>query len=114
MYAPNGVGLGGRPMQSLAIIALLQQPNAHSLLEEAYRNAKTPGRLVVLCALRSSDADRFTELSKPLQSSTEVVAKYDGCVGVGRTVAELIAEITTEGECAQLPEWKERLLAHYH
>lgn len=111
VFAPWGVGYGGRPLQALAINVLLTQPNATARLEGFYRTADPPGRLLALCALQSADPGRFSELSKSLTKSTQQVIAYSGGDGRYATVSGVLAEMLTTPVCIDIPKSEERIVS---
>jgi len=113
VFAPWGSGLGGRPIQALAINVLLDQPLAADALEVIYQHAEPPGRLLALCGLQSIDPERFARLAQPLALSHDQVTTYGGCIGVERTAGELLSEMATTPVCSEIPKEKERIVAQF-
>lgn len=113
VYAPWGFGYRGRPMQAMAINVLLDQPEGGDVLEAIYREAKTPGRLLALCGLRSADKRRFVILAAPFRRSTENVPVYEGCTGWEETAAELVSQMDRTEVCSDIPKSKERIVAQF-
>jgi len=113
VFAPWGIGLGGRPTQALAINVLLEQPLAADALEVIYQHAETPGRLLALCGLKSIDPTRFARLAQPLALSHDQVTSFRGCIGVDRTAAELLSEMETTPVCSEIPTIRTRIVAQF-
>src|SRR5207245_9968637 len=55
VFAPWGIGYGGRPLQALALTVLLGQPSSRDILVDVYDHASLPGKLLALCGLQSAD-----------------------------------------------------------
>lgn len=100
-------------MQALAINVLLEQPNGAALLDEVYRDAKLPGRLLVLCGLRSADPSRFGALATSLEISDEAVPVYDDCIGWEKTAAKIVSEISSTQVCTDIARSKERIRGEF-
>jgi hypothetical protein len=114
VFAPWGIGLGGRPIQALAINILLEQPSAADALEVIYQHAETAGRLLALCALRSVDPARFEKLAKPLAVSRDRVTTFGGCIGTEQSASELLSEISNTRVCSEIPKGKDWIVARFN
>ena len=100
VWAPDGFGLARWPHPPRASLQLLlRQPQSGELLEELYRGAATPGRLLVLCALHLGRDARFQRLAAPLVGSAEKVDTFVGCSGISRTAGEILTAISTTDTC---------------
>ena len=113
IYAPWGFGLGGRPMQALAINVILDQPSGAADLENVYRNAALSGRLLALCGLKSADPVRYASLASHLEHSRDEVAISEGCTGRQKTAAEILSEVNATAVCTDIPRSKERIIARF-
>ena len=99
VWAPRGVGLAHRPMQSMAVKALLDQPRPGEVLEEVYQDSEMPGKLLALCGLRKADNERVMRLASPLLNSPQSLTVYEGCIGEHRAVRDLVSEILKGSAC---------------
>jgi hypothetical protein len=112
VFAPWGIGYGGRPIQALAINVLIEQTTSRALFNDIYRQAGIPGQLLALCGLQSSDRAQFETLSQALGSSEAEVYTYSGdCTGEAHTAAEIVAEIRVSSICRDIPKSKRKISA---
>jgi hypothetical protein len=110
VFAPWGIGYGGRPLQALALNVLLEQTTSRDILTDIYRQAGPPGQLLALCGLQSADPARFENLSERLVSPEREVYTYSGdCTGESHTIADVVAKIRSTSTCLDIPKSKKRI-----
>ena len=112
VFAPWGIGYGGRPIQALAINVLIEQTTSRDVFNDIYRQAGLPGQLLALCGLQSSDRAQFETLSQALGASEAEVYTYSGdCTGETHTAAEIVAKIRGTSICGDIPKSKRKISA---
>jgi hypothetical protein len=111
VFAPWGIGYGGRPLQALALNVVLEQPNSKVILNDIYRQAEPPGQLLALCGFQSADPRQFIFLSEGIANPEREVVTYSGCIGDSQAIADIISELRTTSVCLDIPRSKKRIAA---
>lgn len=112
VFAPWGIGYGGRPIQALALNVVLQQPTSREILNDIYRQSSQPGQLLALCGCQTADPERFTSLSDQLANDqTEIVAYWGDCSPDYTTVSNIISKLRNTTICRDIPKSRKKIAA---
>jgi hypothetical protein len=111
VFAPWGIGYGGRPIQALAINTILERASAQEILEQVYQEAKLPGQLLAMCGLQTASPKKFKDYADRLLFRKEQVVTYSGCFAETQPVVEFISLMVNTPICLDIPKSRERIIA---